>query len=140
VSSLLSPVSAPAIVRAAYRDGRFTLVTSEPLLAELEDVLARPRFGRKYGITSAESDGLMAILRRGAEIVAVSVPVRICRDPDDDVLIETAVIGHADVLVSGDDDLKGDPNVVTFLAEQGIVVLSVREFLQRLDDETSQRV
>jgi putative PIN family toxin of toxin-antitoxin system len=130
VASLLSRVGAPAQVRRAYRDGRFTLVTSEPLLTELEGVLARPQFVRKYGITSAES----------AELVAVPGAIRVCRDPNDDVVIETAVLGHVDILVSGDADLKSDPNVVAFLAERGTVVLSVREFLQRLDDETSQRV
>ena len=31
--------------------------------------------------------------------------VRVCRDPDDDALIETAAFGGADVLVTGDQDI-----------------------------------
>jgi putative PIN family toxin of toxin-antitoxin system len=46
--------------------------------------------------------GLFAL--RG-EMATISETVRICRDPDDDFLLETAIAGRADYLVSGDADL-----------------------------------
>jgi hypothetical protein len=58
-------------LRHAYRDGRFTLVTSEPLLSELEDVLARPRLVRKYQLDPDEVSGLLRLLRDQAVIVRV---------------------------------------------------------------------
>src|SRR4051812_4253581 len=46
VSSLLSRRGAPARLRMAYQAGSFTAIASEPLLTELESVLARPRLTR----------------------------------------------------------------------------------------------
>ncbi len=44
----------PARVLGAYRDLRFTVVTSEPLLEELVEVLRRPKIVRKYGVTDED--------------------------------------------------------------------------------------
>ena len=46
-----------------------------------------------------------------------------CRDPDDDKLIETAVMGAADCLVTGDRDL------LDMSPFQGIPILTPRAFL-----------
>lgn len=54
VSALINPSGAPAEVLTAYRAGAFTLVTSEEMLAEVGEVLARPRIARKYGIEAAD--------------------------------------------------------------------------------------
>jgi len=40
-----------------------------------------------------------------AEHVIIAEPVVACRDPKDDKFLELAVNGHADFLISGDDDL-----------------------------------
>jgi putative PIN family toxin of toxin-antitoxin system len=40
-----------------------------------------------------------------AELVAITRAVTGCRDPKDDTFLELAVNVHADVIVSGDDDL-----------------------------------
>lgn len=58
--------------------------------------------------------------------------LRLCRDPDDDIVIETAVIGRADVVVTRDDDLKGAAEVIAFLGELGIPVRTVRHFLAEI--------
>jgi hypothetical protein len=47
-------------------------VISQPLLTELALVMMRPRFARKYGITSAAVAELIALLRERAELVPVS--------------------------------------------------------------------
>ena len=46
-----------------------------------------------------------------------------CRDPDDDKLLEIAVIGHVDCLVTGDQDL------LVFDPFQGIPILTPAGFL-----------
>jgi uncharacterized protein len=129
VSALLNPAGPPARVRLALQERRFTLVTSEPLLAEVAEVLTRPRFARRYGITAADAHDLVALLRERGELVSVTGDVRLCRDPDDDVVIETALNGGADALVTRDDDLKG-PDMTAILAERVIAVLTVRRFLK----------
>jgi predicted nucleic acid-binding protein len=67
-----------------------------------------------------------------AEIVVPPGLIRLCRDPDDDVVIETAVFGRADLVVTRDDDLKGASEVVAFLREMSIPVRTVRQFLAEL--------
>lgn len=133
VSALLNAAGWPARVLQAFRDGLFQLVISEPLLAELQEVLARPRIARKYHLTAASRNDVLDLLRRHGEIVPVMGAVQICRDPDDDIVLETALRGGADVVVSRDDDLKGDSDLVAILQTLGIAVLSVQHFLEELD-------
>jgi putative PIN family toxin of toxin-antitoxin system len=40
-----------------------------------------------------------------AELVPITEPIVVCRDPKDDKFLELAVSGGADVIVSGDADL-----------------------------------
>ena len=106
VSAVINPGGQPARVLASLREGRFRLVISEPLLGELADVLSRPRIVRRYRLDPAEVDKLLALLRSGAEVVDVSGDVRVCRDPADDRVLETALRGNVRALVTRDDDLK----------------------------------
>ena len=134
VSALLNQSGPPALVLAALEARRFTCISSEPLLAELAEVLIRPRIARRYGITPDDVDELVTLLRRRAEVVPIVGDVRLCRDPDDDMVIETALRGHADMLVTRDEDLKGASEVADALASVGIAVVSVRRFLAALDE------
>lgn len=53
---------------------------------------------------------LLAVLREIAEVVSITGALMVCRDPKDDVVIETAAEGRVDVLVSEDKDLTDDPS------------------------------
>ena len=57
---------------------------------------------------------------------------RICRDPDDDKVIATAVHGMVDYLLTADNDLR-TPAVTNILNAAGISVLVLNEFLKVLD-------
>lgn len=70
--------------------------------------------------------------------MAVRGIVHLCRDPDDDVVIETAQNGRADALATRDDDLKRDWDLVRLLRAEGIQVLSVRQFLDALAAEAPE--
>ncbi len=135
VSVLLNPAGAPASVLAALQARRFTPLVSEPLLSELAEVLTRPRLARKYGITPEDAAALVSLLRRAAETVPVIGEIELCRDPDDNIVIETALRGRADMLVTRDEDLKGDWEVAAVLSSAGIAVVSVRRFLAALDED-----
>lgn len=121
-------------VLAALEARRFLMVASEPMLAELAEVLGRPRIVRRYGPGTDARDALISHLRRRAVLVPITHSVQLCRDPDDNIVIETAALGRADTLVTRDDDLKGDPQLVRVLAAAEIEVLSVRRFLAALDE------
>jgi uncharacterized protein len=135
VSSALEPAGLPARVFAAYTRRRFDFVTSEALLEELTDVLSRPRLTRRHGLSPDEQADLIAELRLGATIVPIGGTIRACRDPDDDVLLETAVGGQAVYVVSGDLDTLAE-EVRLFLAGHAIRVLTVRQFLHELESES----
>lgn len=132
VSASLTPAGRPAEVLEALCAGRFALVTSEPLLDELADVLHRPRIARRFVITSDQIAELILQLRERGEIVTVTGTVAVCRDPEDNVAIETALLGSASVLVTRDDDIKGACEIAAFLEPSGIAVLSVQRFLALL--------
>lgn len=63
----------------------------------------------------------------------VSGELQLCRDPDDDLILETAALGGARYAVSRDDDLKGDRDLVAKMIPMGVEVLSVQHFLERLE-------
>jgi putative PIN family toxin of toxin-antitoxin system len=133
VSAVISSHGAPARLERAFRTGRFTLVTSEPLLDETEGVLLRPRLVRRYGVTSERVSELLQLQRDHADIVEITGMLSVCRDPDDDVVIETAINGKADVLISGDSDLLDDSAALHVLHEHGIEVWTVRQFVEWLE-------
>jgi len=116
VSALLFGGLPRVLLRTAIR-GDVTLVTSPALLDELEDVLVgKFGFGRAVArLTRAEIEAL-------ADLVEPGDPPRVCRDPDDDEVLATAVTGRVDVIVTGDRDL------LALGAHQGIRILTPREF------------
>jgi putative PIN family toxin of toxin-antitoxin system len=102
------------------------------LFDELADVMSRPRIRRKYLVPPEDIEELRVLLLYVAEQVNVSGSVHICRDPNDDILIETAIEGKADVLVSRDEDLTRDLEVMAVMSTAGVRVLTVRHFLAEL--------
>jgi putative PIN family toxin of toxin-antitoxin system len=84
------------LVRAAQARV-ISLVVSEPLLAEVERVLQYPSFG-----VSASTARRMVKAVRGIATV-VDIPKRLAiltTDPDDNIVLETAFVGKADMLAT----------------------------------------
>jgi len=78
------------------------LVSSAPLLAELADVLSR----EKFGVSADAVERFIAILVRRATVVQAGSDLKVvAEDPDDDVVLSTAVNGKAEYIVSGDKHL-----------------------------------
>ena len=82
---------------------RFTLLLSVPLVLEYEAVLTRPEHLQAAGLSAAD----VAVILDG--LVAVAEPVRLSfrwrpapPDPADDMVLETAVNGGAQLLVTFD--------------------------------------
>ena len=93
VSALLNPAGHPAEVLAAFKRGGFLPVLSPSLLAELRDVLTRPRIRRRIPVPDAAVAEAVDLIETRAVRVTPPGDLRICRDPNDDHVIETAVIG-----------------------------------------------
>lgn len=92
----------PRSVLETAIEGRAKLILSEVLLEELTGILEGPKFRYPRKVTQTIRDLLISI----AEVVTPSVEIdRIVRDPDDNRILECAVEGCADFIISGDLDL-----------------------------------
>lgn len=90
----------------AARNGAVTVFTSAELLAELEDVLRRPKLASLIARVPSTSDELVDAYRALATVVTASpLPTPVSADPDDDAVLACAIAADAEVIVSGDDDL-----------------------------------
>jgi uncharacterized protein len=133
VSALLNPHGFPARLRDAWLAGRFDVVVSIPLLEEIADVLTRPRIKTKYGLATEDIEQFLRLLQERALHVTLTGALHICRDADDDMILETAILGGAQYAVSRDDDLKADSQLVAQMRARDVEVFTVRHFLERLE-------
>jgi putative PIN family toxin of toxin-antitoxin system len=102
VSAAITPGGVPDAILRAWRQGSFQLITSAPLLAELAEVLARPRIRQRTGFTATDELAFVTALADTATVVAHGQRLSVVEDPDDNLLIEAAVAAEADFVVSGD--------------------------------------
>jgi putative PIN family toxin of toxin-antitoxin system len=79
------------------------IVVSDEMLKELSEVLSRPRF--KNIFTPERIKELFSLLDSYAVVVSPSQKVSACRDEKDNFLLEVALEGKADYLITGDEDL-----------------------------------
>ena len=91
VSALLNAHGAPARVVKAWRDGGIEVVVALPILGEIDEVLRRPRIRRKYRVRDSEIAEYLRLISARATLVHISGKTALCRDPDDDVLLEAAI-------------------------------------------------
>lgn len=76
--------------------------SSTPLLAELTDILGRRKFDKKIAASMLSIDLLVDRYAELAVLVRPTVVPRIAPDPDDDVVIGTALAAKADRIITGD--------------------------------------
>ena len=108
------------------RAGCFTIVYSVPLMVALVEVLSRPQIQQKYHIHSDDITALINLIRLRGELVSPNRQIDACRDPKDNRVLEAAVEGNADVIVSGDADL------LDMREFEAIPILRVAKLLARL--------
>ena len=86
---------------------RLELFTSRALIVELEDVLSREKFTAQLRRTHFTSAYLLARYTQLATLVApAEVTAPALRDPDDRHVLACARAARADLIVSGDKDLR----------------------------------
>jgi uncharacterized protein len=114
---------APHRIVGACLEHHYQLLLSPDLLEEIERVLRYP----KFRFSPQEISDYLALLTEGSEIVKPDFRLTVIEpDPSDDRVLECALAGRADVIVSGDGHLLD-------LGEfEGIPILRPREFVARL--------
>jgi putative PIN family toxin of toxin-antitoxin system len=105
IRAIIKPKGTVGAVLDRLRDGEYTAVFSESLLNELLAKLALPRIRNKYSITGGDVADLLTLLALKGELVKSERTVEVCRDADDDMVIEAALAGEAEWVVTGDQDL-----------------------------------
>jgi len=123
ISALLWDGS-PARLLSLGRPGEVDFFTSAPLLAELSGTLSRPKLLKKIRLTRLTIDQLVYGYSDLSVVVVPFPTPRLAPDPDDDVVIGTALAAKADLLVTGDHALQ---SVSTF---EGGRIVSVQEALR----------
>ena len=76
------------------------LLVSESVIEELERILPG-----KLGQSRSVTDGFVALLRAEAVLTRAQHPFPSLPDPDDEVIIASALAGQADVFITGDKTL-----------------------------------
>ena len=87
ISAFLNPEGFPARLIQAGQTGGFSIVSSLPLLDELQEVLLRPRIMRIRRSTEIDVEAFVAGVAAVVQLVPVSGELRLCRDSDDDVIL-----------------------------------------------------
>lgn len=123
VSAAIVQGGAPDRIVQAWRENRLAVIISPVMIEDLADVLKRPHIRRRYKITDLDVERILQALKSYATIVPGKVELAVVnKDPDDDVVIATAVEGEADYLVTG------DPHLLEIGSYAGIRIVTPAQF------------
>lgn len=111
------------------KDKRFLLIISLSILAEVEDVIHRPRVMRFHKYSAQELQWIVEELTNVSLIVPGKTEIDIVRDPDDNKIISAAYEGRVDYIVSRDKDL------LDLKEYQGIKIITPEKFMGILRTE-----
>jgi len=120
VSTIIGEFSIPAkAVEAAIVSG--TLLRAIDTWNELEDVLMRNKFDRYQAADVRRA--FLDFLDLAMESISVHTTLAVSRDPKDDKFLELAIDGHADMIITGDNDL------LTLHPFRGVHIITPADYL-----------
>jgi putative PIN family toxin of toxin-antitoxin system len=126
ISALLFENSKPAqAFQYALANGEVLL--SFDLLEELNEVLGREKFNRY--VTNEEREEFLEVLVDRAVLIEIVANVQECRDPKDDKVLELALNGEAQYIISGDRDL------LVLNPFRNVKVITVEDFLKIIESQ-----
>ncbi len=112
----------PAVALQMAAKGVFTLVVSEDILLEIEDVLLRKfRWSESKVVSTLTGISVMV------EIVKPDIVLSDCEDPDDNRILEAAITGGAVYIVSG------DRHLLQMKMFRGVEIVNVNDFIDRIE-------
>lgn len=124
VSGLIANTGAPYETIELWRRDNVVLLISDAIIDEVSDVLTRPFFRDQRHITKSDIDRIKHALKTDATIVSPNSRLKVVgNDPDDNRIIECALDGGADYIISGDHHL------LELKRFAGIQIVTAKEFL-----------
>ncbi|MCA9965067.1 MAG: putative toxin-antitoxin system toxin component, PIN family [Anaerolineales bacterium] len=125
ISYLLTQGETMSRLVAHWEKGHFVYLISPLILAEVRNVVNRPRL-RQYLRT--DPSALLELLEADTEFVPGELYLSgICRDPKDDKFIACAIEGNANYIVTGDSDL------LTLNSYEHVAMIRAYDFVEFLD-------
>jgi putative PIN family toxin of toxin-antitoxin system len=109
----------PGKLLALASERTINTLISDATLDEL-----RRKLGTRFPSSSPDAGRILSEVVDLSSFVIVSEAIHVCRDPDDDRMLECAVAGHADYVITGDKDL------LVLHPFRGIPIVSARYFLE----------
>lgn len=109
----------PEYIVRLFAENTLSVVISEEIITELRRIVTTkfPKFMPKLAL-------LELSLKQDAETVKLGgLTISVSRDPDDNKIIETAILGDCQYIVTGDHDL------LVLKTYQGVKILKPTEFL-----------
>lgn len=137
IRSILSPKGLGAKIVDLWKLKKYVLLLSYKLLDEIADVLLNPKLMLKYNYSFVDVESLIILCKKQAIIIKPALIIQICRDPDDDKIINCAIVGRSHYLVSGDADLYDDSDLKRILFEYGVQVIKPERFIEIFEEEES---
>ena len=125
IGALITKGTPPDRLYQAWLRGEIELVTSTAQMAEIAEVLARPRL-QKY-LDAGEAAAIVENIDTRALVLDETPSVDLSPDPKDNPILAAAIAGHADMIVSGD-----KRHMLALEEVEGIPVVTAREALDRL--------
>ena len=125
IGALITKDTPPDRLYQAWLRGEIEPVTSAAQLAEMADVLARPRIRRL--VDADEATAIVENIATRALVLDAEPEMDLSPDPTDNPILAAAIAGKADLVVSGD-----KKHVLSLGDVQGIPVVTAREAVQRL--------
>ena len=116
----------------AWASARFTVICSAELLDEYEHVLRRDYIQPLLYPESLRA--FRSYLVDAIDLFELHPFPALCRDPDDDKVIATAIQGAADYLLTVDEDILAR-EVLQVLQQAHVQVMNIDEFIMQLDSQ-----
>ncbi|MBC7945225.1 MAG: putative toxin-antitoxin system toxin component, PIN family [Burkholderiales bacterium] len=122
ISAFIFPSGRAEKAVHAAMDGEFDLLISKPIILEVLEVLAR-----KFGRNPEELSRVALFLADLAEIIRPRGKVRILHDDPDNRVLECAIKGQAEMIVTGDRAMLELGTI------EEVQILSLRDFLNLIN-------
>jgi len=114
----------------AWESRRFTIICSAELLTEYRLVLNYPEIASLIYPELLRT--FQSHLIHDLELIDLPLIPALCRDPDDDKVIATALYGQADFLLTEDQDLQTD-TLIELFKQAGLRITTIDRFITLLD-------
>jgi putative PIN family toxin of toxin-antitoxin system len=108
----------PPILALELARNRYTIATCNAIEAEISRILAA-----KFGWQPGEVHYRLNFFLAESIHIEIKGDLRVCRDPNDDMILECAVLAGAQFIISGDKDL------LALESYRGIRIVTPAEFL-----------